>query len=156
MLLAISPQHPKPPPPLPFLIHLLTHSPTRALTPLHCYLSAEFWIRYVLWCEAHPDSSSSSSTPAAEAPAVLARAVGTFCRKHPGLAIFAARFHEGRGDVAAAREQYQQLVTNLAPGLIEVGGYQHVLGSARGCVGGGGDPNVNGRPLPANFPPPMF
>jgi hypothetical protein len=38
------------------------------------------------------------------------------------MAIFAARFHEARGDVEAARAQYVRLVSDIAPGLLEVRG----------------------------------
>jgi hypothetical protein len=86
-------------------------------------------MRYVLWCQAHADnsSSSSSSITKATAAAVLGRAVGTFCRQSAALVLFAARFYESAGDVDAARAQYEHLNNTLAPGLLEVswsvGGY---------------------------------
>jgi hypothetical protein len=52
------------------------------------------------------------------------------------MAIFAARYHEARGDGEAARAQYVRLVTDVAPGLLEVrargsvfygGGYNWIL-----------------------------
>lgn len=73
---------------------------------------AEFWQRYVRWCEAnHPDGAANA----------LQRATAVFCKRQPGIFIFAARFYEAKGDAAAAREQLKQLLTDVAPGLLEVG-----------------------------------
>lgn len=73
---------------------------------------AEFWQRYVLWCEANQ--------PEAAAAAVLARATAVHCKRRPDLAVFAARFHEAAGDADAARAAYRRVLSELAPGLLEV------------------------------------
>lgn len=85
-------------------------------------------MRYVCWCQAQASSStdgtadsSSSSIPSSDAAAaVLARALGTFCRRNAKLVLFAARFFEGHGDSGAARAQYTRLLGDVAPGLFEV------------------------------------
>jgi hypothetical protein len=107
-------------------------------------------MRYVLWCQAHADSSSSSSGSSITqqtAAAVLGRAVGTFCRKSAALVLFAARFYEAAGQMDAARAQFEHLTSTLAPGLLEVsavyvcggGGQGASGGQAVGCSAGRGD-----------------
>lgn len=74
-------------------------------------MGAEFWQRYVLWCEgAQPDAAA----------AVLSRAATVFCKRRPDFCTFAARFYEGHEQLEAARELYQHLLTTVAPGLLEV------------------------------------
>jgi chorismate-pyruvate lyase len=74
-------------------------------------LRAEFWQRYVLWCEANQPEAAA---------AVLARAAAVHCKRRPDLAVFAARFHEAHGDADAARAAYKRVLSDLAPGLLEV------------------------------------
>jgi len=74
-------------------------------------MGAEFWQRYVLWCEgAQPDVAA----------AVLARAATVFCKRRPDFCTFAARFYEGHGQSDAAREMYHHLLSAVTPGLLEV------------------------------------
>jgi hypothetical protein len=107
-------------------LHPVTpHLLLRPLCPL--FLAAEFWCRYVLWCDRRSRGSAAAaatangggSSPDAAA-AVLQRALTTFCKRSPTLGVFAARFYEARGDVAAARQQYACLLADVAPGLLEV------------------------------------
>jgi hypothetical protein len=72
---------------------------------------AEFWQRYVLWCEANQPEAAA---------AVLARAASVHCKRRPDLAVFAARFHEAHGNADAARVAYKRALSDLAPGLLEV------------------------------------
>ncbi|WIA42897.1 hypothetical protein OEZ86_008812 [Tetradesmus obliquus] len=76
-----------------------------------CASYPEFWQRYVLWCEANQPEAAA---------AVLARATAVHCKRRPDLAVFAARFHEAAGDADAARAAYRRVLSELAPGLLEV------------------------------------
>lgn len=81
------------------------------LSPTSTVSAAEFWQRYVIWCEEqHPEGAEQA----------LQRATMVHCKRQPGVYVFAARFYEARGDVAAARDHYQQLLSTVAPGLMEV------------------------------------
>jgi hypothetical protein len=74
-------------------------------------LYAEFWQRYVLWCEANQPEAAA---------AVLARAAAVHCKRRPDLAVFAARYYEAHGDAVAARATYRRVLDELSPGLLEV------------------------------------
>jgi hypothetical protein len=78
----------------------------------------------VLWCEANQPEAAA---------AVLTRAAAVHCKRRPDLAVFAARFYEAHGDADAARAAYKRVLSDLAPGLLEVGKFS-VLWLSDTCV----------------------
>ncbi|KAI3682635.1 hypothetical protein L1987_82748 [Smallanthus sonchifolius] len=76
-----------------------------------CANYSEYWIRYILSMEA------SGSMDLAEN--ALARATQVFIKRQPEIHLFAARFKEHGGDIAAARASYQLVHTEISPGLLE-------------------------------------
>lgn len=101
---------------LPGRIHY--HHKPRSLRLLSCQghpvcdrVHAEFWERYVRWLE--------SGGRLEEADHALARGVGVFCKAHPEMHLFAARYDERRGRVQEARERYDHVLDKLAPTLLQ-------------------------------------
>lgn len=90
-------------------------------------LCAEFWQRYVLWCEANQPEAAA---------AVLARAASVHCKRRPDFCVFAARFYEAHGDAAAARQMYQRVLADVAPGLLEVSAVHSGTGAQDSMLSG--------------------
>ncbi|KAF3583970.1 hypothetical protein F2Q69_00025782 [Brassica cretica] len=76
-----------------------------------CANYPEYWIRYVLSME-----TSGSMDLADNA---LARATQVFVKRQPEIHLFAARFKEQNGDIAAARAAFQLVHSEISPGLVE-------------------------------------
>eukprot|EP01018_Ginkgo_biloba_P031200 Gb_23802 [translate_table: standard] len=76
-----------------------------------CANYPEYWIRYVQCMEAAGSMELANNA--------LARATQIFVKRQPEIHNFAARFKEQMGDISGAREQYQLLSSELAPGLLE-------------------------------------
>lgn len=71
--------------------------------------NAEFWARYVRLLE------PSKPDQAAEA---VRRCARVHCARQPDAQLFAARFHERKGDPAAAAQALETVTGSLAPGLL--------------------------------------
>jgi len=74
-----------------------------------CALYPEFWMKYVMYMD---------GIDAAQALAILQRAVGVFCKKKSEMHLFAARFYEGRGDLESARQSLSYVTSQLTPDLL--------------------------------------
>ena len=75
---------------------------------------AEFWERYVRYLAAGDDTAAALGA--------LQRAMQVHCRTKPAIHLFAARFQEQHGDVAAARASLELVTDTLATGNIRVSG----------------------------------
>ena len=75
---------------------------------------AEFWERYVRYLAASDDTAAALGA--------LQRATQVHCRSKPAVHLFAARFQEQHGDVAAARASLELVTDRLAPDDIKVSG----------------------------------
>jgi hypothetical protein len=73
---------------------------------------AEFWERYVRYLAASDDTAAALGA--------LQRATQVHCRSKPAMHLFAARFQEQHGDVAAARASLELVTNMLAPDDIKV------------------------------------
>jgi pre-mRNA-processing factor 39 len=68
-------------------------------------------MRYIRWLEGHnPDT----------APAALQRATLLFCKRKAEMLLFAARYEERHGQLDAAQASYSRLLSEVAPGLLQV------------------------------------
>eukprot|EP00252_Welwitschia_mirabilis_P000384 TRINITY_DN103_c0_g1_i5.p1 TRINITY_DN103_c0_g1~~TRINITY_DN103_c0_g1_i5.p1 ORF type:complete len:582 (+),score=146.49 TRINITY_DN103_c0_g1_i5:415-2160(+) len=76
-----------------------------------CANYQEYWIRYVECMAANGSMEHANNA--------LIRATQIFVKRQPDIHLFAARFHELMGDIAAARAEYQLITTELAPGLLD-------------------------------------
>jgi hypothetical protein len=54
------------------------------------------------------------------AEVALHRAAWVHCKRRPEMHLFAARFEERAGDIEAARNSYERVLTELAPNLLAV------------------------------------
>ena len=75
-------------------------------------MPAEFWERYVRYLAAGDDTAAALGA--------LQRATQVHCRTKPTMHLFAARFQEQHGDVAAARASLELVTDTLAPANIRV------------------------------------
>ena len=81
----------------------------RCLIPCASY--TDFWIRYACYMESAGDIEKTRD--------ILERATGIHTKTRPECYLFKARFEESCGETQGARECYEKLLNEVAPGLLQ-------------------------------------